>query len=242
MLHVPYDLSLEQNEQALSKEIKQWLAFAAQKLEEIALLQKLAQGDQSAAVQTALAENQQAIQNRKTSPLIHHDQVKERLWNLSASDKKRQSPFLERKPKQQQALQLPFFPTTTIGSFPQTNEVRVWWAKFKKGELSAAEYQHLLEEETRKTIAWQESIGLDVLVHGEFERNDMVEYFGEQLAGFVFTQHAWVQSYGSRCVKPPIIYGDVSRLSDMTVSWSVFAQAQTSKLVKGMLTGPVTIL
>ncbi|MNE29224.1 5-methyltetrahydropteroyltriglutamate--homocysteine methyltransferase [compost metagenome] len=134
------------------------------------------------------------------------------------------------------------FPTTTIGSFPQTPEVRSWRAKFKKGELTRQEYDQLIEKETEETIRFQEQIGMDVLVHGEFERNDMVEYFGEQLDGFVFTKNGWVQSYGSRCVKPPVIFGDVSRPNPMTVRWSSFAQSLTEKHVKGMLTGPVTIL
>jgi 5-methyltetrahydropteroyltriglutamate--homocysteine methyltransferase len=140
------------------------------------------------------------------------------------------------------ALKLPLFPTTTIGSFPQTAEVRSWRAKFKKGELSQSEYDNLIRKETEETIRFQEESGIDVLVHGEFERNDMVEYFGEQLDGFAFTKNGWVQSYGSRCVKPPVIYGDVSRPKPMTIKWAQFAQSLTPKWVKGMLTGPVTIL
>ncbi|GAB1857362.1 hypothetical protein MHTCC0001_21980 [Flavobacteriaceae bacterium MHTCC 0001] len=155
---------------------------------------------------------------------------------------KRENEFSIRKEKQNEVLNLPLFPTTTIGSFPQTKEVRSWRAKFKKGKLSQQEYDKLLKEETEKTIRIQEDIGIDVLVHGEFERNDMVEYFGEQLDGFVFTQNGWVQSYGTRCVKPPIIYGDVSRPTPMTVEWSTYTQSLTNNWVKGMLTGPVTIL
>jgi 5-methyltetrahydropteroyltriglutamate--homocysteine methyltransferase len=143
---------------------------------------------------------------------------------------------------QQNVLNLPPFPTTTIGSFPQTQEVRSWRAKYKKGELSAEEYDTLLKQETKRTIEWQEEIGIDVLVHGEYERNDMVEYFGEKLAGFVFSKNGWVQSYGTRCVKPPIIFGDVYRPVPMTVYWSQYAQSITEQKVKGMLTGPVTIL
>ena len=153
-----------------------------------------------------------------------------------------QSPFAKRKLKQREALRLPLFPTTTIGSFPQTTEVRNLRARFKKGELTLQQYDAAIEKETEETIRWQEEIGIDVLVHGEFERNDMVEYFGEQLAGFAFTKNGWVQSYGSRCVKPPVIYGDVYRPAPMTVRWSAFAQGLTKKHVKGMLTGPVTIL
>jgi 5-methyltetrahydropteroyltriglutamate--homocysteine methyltransferase len=155
---------------------------------------------------------------------------------------RRQSPFPERIVKQQQALRLPRFPTTTIGSFPQTQDVRQARAKFKKGELNAEQYDAFLKEKTAEAIRWQDEIDIDVPVHGEFERNDMVEYFGEQLSGFAFTKNGWVQSYGSRCVKPPVIYGDVSRPKPMTVGWSAYAQSLTEKHVKGMLTGPVTIL
>lgn len=239
-LHVPYDLELETNETGLTPEIKQWMAFARQKVEELALLKKLAEGDLS--VRGKLEENRQVMENKRTSPLIHNRKVEERCATVSENDTKRKSLFSVRKRIQHQELQLPPYPTTTIGSFPQTKEVRSWRAKFKKGELSAEEYDRLLKSETRKTIEWQERIGLDVLVHGEFERNDMVEYFGEQLEGFAFTQHGWVQSYGSRCVKPPVIYGDVSRSHPMTLYWTSFAQSLTSKPVKGMLTGPVTIL
>jgi 5-methyltetrahydropteroyltriglutamate--homocysteine methyltransferase len=189
-----------------------------------------------------LDENRQAMENKRTSPLIHNKEVEERCASVSDNDARRKSPFPVRKKLQQQELQLPSYPTTTIGSFPQTKEVRSWRAKFKKGELSAEEYDRLLKSETKKTIEWQERIGLDVLVHGEFERNDMVEYFGEQLDGFAFTRFGWVQSYGSRCVKPPVIYGDVSRPHPMTLYWANYAQSLTTKPVKGMLTGPVTIL
>ncbi|MDD3063940.1 MAG: 5-methyltetrahydropteroyltriglutamate--homocysteine S-methyltransferase, partial [Massilibacteroides sp.] len=186
--------------------------------------------------------NKQAHYNKRNSPLIHRPGINERLDCLTPQDLKRNLPFNERKKQQQGLLNLPLFPTTTIGSFPQTVEVRSWRSKYKKGELSAEEYDRLLREETARTIKWQDEIGLDVLVHGEFERNDMVEYFGEQLDGFTFTQNGWVQSYGSRCVKPPIIYGDVFRPEPMTVGWSTYAQSLTEKPVKGMLTGPVTIL
>ncbi|HSH67907.1 MAG TPA: 5-methyltetrahydropteroyltriglutamate--homocysteine S-methyltransferase, partial [Bacteroidia bacterium] len=161
---------------------------------------------------------------------------------ISEIDAQRKNPFIIRKEKQQKALKLPLFPTTTIGSFPQTAEVRSWRLKFRNGELTRQQYEELIRNETEETIRFQEETGIDVLVHGEFERNDMVEYFGEQLAGFAFTKNGWVQSYGSRCVKPPLIYGDVYRPAAMTVQWSAFAQSLTKKLVKGMLTGPVTIL
>jgi 5-methyltetrahydropteroyltriglutamate--homocysteine methyltransferase len=168
--------------------------------------------------------------------------VKKLMNEVSSEQLQRRSRFVERRAKQQERLNIPALPTTTIGSFPQTEEIRAARARFKKGELAAREYERLLEQKTAECIHWQEEAGLDVLVHGEFERNDMVEYFGEQLAGFAFTENGWVQSYGSRCVKPPIIFGDVSRPSPMTVRWSKFAQSLTRRPMKGMLTGPITIL
>ena len=253
-LHVPYDLALETKEQNLPVGIKRWMAFAAQKIEELAAIKALA-GDEIKAgfshqektseeegISSYYSENQKDISDRKVSPLIHNPEVKARVAALTDKDSHRHSAFEVRQKIQHEELHLPLYPTTTIGSFPQTKEVRSWRSKFKKGEISAAEYDQLLKEETRKCIEWQEEIGLDVLVHGEFERNDMVEYFGEQLAGFAFTQNGWVQSYGSRCVKPPVIYGDVERKQAMTVDWSTFAQSCTQLPMKGMLTGPVTIL
>ncbi|AZA49929.1 5-methyltetrahydropteroyltriglutamate--homocysteine S-methyltransferase [Chryseobacterium carnipullorum] len=242
LLHSPFDLDSEKNEDILSPEIKQWLAFAKQKVYEIVALKKLASGKADYQALQQYAENKKAIDARKTSTLIHNQQVKDRVEVTTEDDAKRNNPFSTRKEEQQKVLQLPMFPTTTIGSFPQTKEVRTWRSKFKKGELTAAQYDDLLKKETERTIRWQEEIGIDVLVHGEFERNDMVEYFGEQLEGFAFTQNGWVQSYGSRCVKPPVIYGDVHRPHPMTVYWSQYAQSLTQKWVKGMLTGPVTIL
>ncbi|WP_418124025.1 5-methyltetrahydropteroyltriglutamate--homocysteine S-methyltransferase [Chryseobacterium sp. PTM-20240506] len=242
LLHSPFDLDLEKNENILSPEIKQWMAFARQKVYEIVTLKKLASENPDYNTLQELAENKKAIENRKVSTLIHNQDVKNRVAVTTESDAQRNSPFNVRKEAQQKALELPLFPTTTIGSFPQTKEVRSWRAQFKKGDLTAQKYDQLLKEETQRTIQWQEEIGIDVLVHGEFERNDMVEYFGEQLAGFAFTQNGWVQSYGSRCVKPPVIYGDVHRPQPMTVYWSKYAQSLTQKWVKGMLTGPVTIL
>ncbi|SHH06259.1 5-methyltetrahydropteroyltriglutamate--homocysteine S-methyltransferase [Chryseobacterium vrystaatense] len=242
LLHSPFDLDLETNEKTLSPEIKQWMAFAKQKVYEVVSLKKLASGNADYQALQQYAENKKAIDNRKISTLIHNQDVKDRVEVTTEDDAKRNSPFSIRKEDQQKVLQLPLFPTTTIGSFPQTKEVRTWRAKFKKGELTAEQYDTLLKQETERTIRWQEEIGIDVLVHGEFERNDMVEYFGEQLAGFAFTQNGWVQSYGSRCVKPPVIYGDVHRPHPMTVYWSQYAQSLTQKWVKGMLTGPVTIL
>ncbi|KIO74494.1 5-methyltetrahydropteroyltriglutamate--homocysteine methyltransferase [Pedobacter lusitanus] len=242
LIHAPCDLELETNDQTLTPEIKQWLAFARQKVDEIVYLKQLAGKTPSNHAITALQDNVAANQSRRTSKLIHHDAVKNRIAGVTEKDENRLNPFSKRRIAQHNALKLPLFPTTTIGSFPQTPEVRSWRAKFKKGSLTLAEYDALIEKETEETIRFQENTGIDVLVHGEFERNDMVEYFGEQLAGFVFTKNGWVQSYGSRCVKPPIIFGDVHRPAPMTVRWSSYAQSLTSKWVKGMLTGPVTIL
>lgn len=238
LIHVPCDLELETNEESLKPEIKVWMAFAKQKLEELAALKKLvaSRGNE------LFSRNQKLIQARKSSNLVHNSNVKEEAWSLSRGSDTRKNPFSVRKILQQAHLDLPAFPTTTIGSFPQTKEVRAWRLQFKKGLLGKVEYESLLKQEIKETIQWQEEVGLDVLVHGEYERNDMVEYFGEKLDGFAFTQNGWVQSYGSRCVKPPVIYGDVSRPEAMTVEWTSFAQACTDKLVKGMLTGPVTIL
>ncbi|MEG0925428.1 5-methyltetrahydropteroyltriglutamate--homocysteine S-methyltransferase [Chryseobacterium sp.] len=239
LLHSPCDLDFETN---LNSEIKNWLAFAKQKVKEVVTLKELASGTENQDIINDFEENKKAVSSRKTSSLIHNEIVKQRSKAVTEKEAQRKNPFQARREEQQQALQLPLFPTTTIGSFPQTTEVRSWRAKFKKGELTAEQYDTLLKEETQRTIRWQEEIGIDVLVHGEFERNDMVEYFGEQLEGFVFTKNGWVQSYGSRCVKPPIIFGDVSRPAPMTVYWSQYAQSQTNQWVKGMLTGPVTIL
>jgi 5-methyltetrahydropteroyltriglutamate--homocysteine methyltransferase len=242
LLHSPCDLDLETNERTLPPAIKQWLAFAKQKIDEVVTLKQLAGEENTEVTKGKLKENILANESRKTSPLIHNARVSARLAGIGEKETRRENIFSIRKVKQREALHLPLFPTTTIGSFPQTTEVRNLRAKFKKGELTLEQYDGLIEKETEEAIRWQEEIGLDVLVHGEFERNDMVEYFGEQLAGFVFTKNGWVQSYGSRCVKPPIIYGDVYRPEPMTVRWSTFAQGLTGKPVKGMLTGPVTIL
>lgn len=242
LLHSPCNLDLEQDEQVLTPEIKNWMAFAKQKLAEVNVLRKLAEPVSAPFFAQQFAENQQAIQSRKDSNLIHKPQVKARVAALTEKDSHRPSPFAVRQALQLETLKLPLFPTTTIGSFPQTDDVRVLRANLKKGIISQEEYDAQIAIEIEKSIHWQEEIGLDVLVHGEFERNDMVEYFGEQLSGYVFSQNGWVQSYGSRCVKPPIIYGDVERPTAMTVRWSEFAQSKTQKLMKGMLTGPITIL
>ena len=237
MLHVPYDLD---DETELNPEIKNWLSFAKQKLNEICELYKLMNA--GIEIDNILQKNQNAVISRKKSSLINNEKIKQRVRTLSDNDIRRTSDFPIRQKIQHKRFGLPLFPTTTIGSFPQTKELRKLRLLLRKGDISQTEYENQIENETEKAIKWQEKIGLDVLVHGEFERNDMVEYFGEQLEGFIFTQNGWVQSYGSRCVKPPIIFGDVKRLHDMTVRWSVFAQSKTSKPVKGMLTGPITIL
>lgn len=242
LVHSPCDLTLETDEKNLSVEIKQWLAFAKQKIAEVACLKQLANGEETPILAKQLQDNQQAQHNRKTSTLIHNQAVQERLNAITDKDANRLNSFAERSISQKKSLGLPKYATTTIGSFPQTPEVRSWRAKLKNGSISLEEYNSLIAEETSKAVKWQEEIDLDVLVHGEFERNDMVEYFGEQLAGFAFSKNGWVQSYGSRCVKPPIIYGDVHRPQAMTVKWTSYAQSLTTRFMKGMLTGPVTIL
>ena len=234
LLHTPFDLDLETD---LNAEIKNWMAFAKQKLNEVRELHLILAGDNG-----LLYANKKAIDSRNHSALIHVAAVKERVNAIKDSDAQRNSPFVTRQQKQKALLRLPLFPTTTIGSFPQTDDIRQLRAHLKKGAITEQQYDEAIEKATIDVIRWQEKAEIDVLVHGEFERNDMVEYFGEQLDGFLFTRSGWVQSYGSRCVKPPVIYGDVSRPHDMTVRWSSFAQAQTKKLMKGMLTGPVTIL
>jgi 5-methyltetrahydropteroyltriglutamate--homocysteine methyltransferase len=228
LLHTPLDLDLETK---LDDELKSWLAFSKQKLAEVVAL---ARGDRAAVDASA-----RAAKSRRASPRINNPAVQRRAAAVTEKDHVRGEPFAVRRKAQ---LQLPRFPTTTIGSFPQTSEVRAARRKLNDGQLSQADYERFIEQQIGKTIKLQEDIGLDVLVHGEFERNDMVEYFGEQLAGFAFTEHGWVQSYGTRYVKPPIIFGDVSRPSAMTVRWSRYAQSLTQRPVKGMLTGPVTIL
>ncbi len=242
LMHTPCDLDEEVNDEVLLPEIKNWMAFAKQKLSEVVTLKELSATEISTHSKNALDENKKSIESKRTSSLIHKSDVKERVRKITTKDASRESNFIERQQKQQRALNLPLFPTTSIGSFPQTDEVRSWRTKLKKGELSTEAYENLIKSETEKAIRWQEEIGMDVLVHGEFERNDMVEYFGEQLQGYVFSKNGWVQSYGSRCVKPPIIYGDISRPKPMTLYWSSFAQSLTKKFMKGMLTGPVTIL
>ena len=238
LLHVPVDLQLESR---LDDELKQWLAFAVQKIEELDLLRRaLADGRESVAVE--LAASARATEARKTAARIHDRTVSERIAALTPDMRERRAGHAERVKTQSEVLNLPLFPTTTIGSFPQTGAVRKARAEYSRGVLDGKSYDAFLHQETERAIRWQEEAGLDMLVHGEFERNDMVQYFGEKLAGFAFTVNGWVQSYGSRCVRPPILYGDVSRPEPMTVDWWRYAQGLTDKPVKGMLTGPVTIL
>ena len=238
LLHTPIDLALETK---LDPEVKDWLAFASQKLEELSIL-RLGLSDGRYVISDELAANADSISKRRSSPLTNNRGVRQRVGEVTADWARRNVSFADRIKRQQEILNLPPLPTTTIGSFPQTAEVRKARAAFGKGELDDAGYEQFLREETERAVRWQEEIGIDVLVHGEFERNDMVQYFGEQLSGFAFTKAAWVQSYGSRCVRPPIIYGDVSRPKPMTVDWWRYSQSLTDKPMKGMLTGPVTIL
>lgn len=238
LLHVPVDLAVEQ---ALDDELRSWLSFAVQKLQELQLLAASLTVNPDVAVLQALEDQRAALQLRRDSPRIHNPVVQQRMQGLSALNRDRLV-FAQRIRTQQHKLGLPAYPTTTIGSFPQTSEIRVLRRDWRTGTLGDAAYEQAIRAEIEHVIRFQERIGLDVLVHGEPERNDMVEYFGELLGGFAFTQHGWVQSYGSRCVKPPIIFGDVARLAPMTVAWSAYAQSLTDKPVKGMLTGPVTLL
>lgn len=241
LIHSPIDLENERNEQSLPAAVKRWMAFARQKVDELRTIANIAGGAANDTDTAALGRNRRDMADKRTSPLIHRDDVKRRIASITEADKSRKSPYSARSVKQRAKLKLPTLPTTTIGSFPQTAEVRQWRSHFRKGDVTSEEYNEFLRTEIAKVIKTQEELGLDVLVHGEFERNDMVEYFGEQLDGFAFTQNGWVQSYGSRCVKPPIIYGDVARPRPMTVDWITYAQSQTKKPMKGMLTGPVTI-
>ena len=238
LLHVPVDLTQETE---LDAEVRNWLAFAQQKLEDLNLLARaLTHGRDTVAAE--LSANAQALASRRQSPRVHNSSVAASVATITPELGQRKSPFVERIALQQQHLNLPAFPTTTIGSFPQTAEIRQTRLQFRKGELDVGTYQERIREEIAHCVHQQEELGLDVLVHGEAERNDMVEYFGEQLEGYVFSRFGWVQSYGSRCVKPPILFGDISRPKAMTVDWINYAQSLTRKPLKGMLTGPVTIL
>ena len=238
LLHVPVDLA---SEQKLDGDVKSWLAFALQKLDEITLLATALNHGRDV-VQAELAANAAAIAARRHSPRVHDPAVKAAIAGLDAALGRRQSAYAARAPKQAALLKLPPFPTTTIGSFPQTAEIRHARSQFKAGQLDEPGYQAAMRAEIARSVREQEALGLDVFVHGEAERNDMVEYFGEQLDGYAFSQFGWVQSYGSRCVKPPILFGDISRPRPMTVEWIRYAASLTDKPMKGMLTGPVTIL
>ncbi len=238
LLHVPVDL---RSEGQLDGEIRSWLSFAIQKLDELQILAK-ALNDGPEAVAQTLADNAAAIAGRKASGRVHDQSVKTRIDSIDKDMGKRNSPYQKRSILQRERLDLPLFPTTTIGSFPQTREIRQTRRDYRAGRIDEETYRAAMQNEIEHCVREQMDLELDVLVHGEPERNDMVEYFGEQLEGYVFTQYGWVQSYGSRCVKPPIIYGDISRPRAMTVAWIQYAQSLTGKPMKGMLTGPVTML
>jgi 5-methyltetrahydropteroyltriglutamate--homocysteine methyltransferase len=238
LLHVPIDLDLETD---LDPDLHAWLAFSVQKMGELVTLgTALAKGRGS--VRDVLVASATAAAARKASAKVHDAAVAKRIATLNPALGKRISDFAERAKVQHERFKLPRFPTTTIGSFPQTADVRNARAAHARGSLSDSAYKTFLQNQTARTVRWQENIGLDVLVHGEFERNDMVQYFGEQLSGFAFTKHGWVQSYGSRYVRPPVLFGDVSRAQPMTVEWWQYAQSLTERPMKAMLTGPVTIL
>lgn len=236
-LHVPYSLAAETD---LDDNLRSWLAFGAEKVHEVVTLAR-ALRDGREAVADEIAASNAAVASRRSDPRLHNGQIRARIDSIVASGTQR-GPSAERRASQQERLQLPVLPTTTIGSYPQTPAIRKARAALRSGEIDQDEYVRRMKAEIADVIALQERLGLDVLVHGEPERNDMVQYFAEQLDGFFATQNGWVQSYGSRCVRPPILYGDVSRPQPMTVDWITYAQSLTDKPVKGMLTGPVTIL
>lgn len=238
LLHTPHTLA---SEKKLDPEIADWFSFASEKAVELAVIAK-AVTDGPASVKEQLEANAKSIQARATSERTNDPAVKDRQSKIAESDYNRKSEFTKRLDQQQKKLNLPLFPTTTIGSFPQTKEIRLSRSKFTKGEISAAEYDKFIEQEIDNSIKIQDELDIDVYVHGEPERNDMVQFFGEQLKGYTFTTHAWVQSYGSRCVRPPIIVGDISRPAAMTVKESKYAAGASKKPMKGMLTGPVTCL
>jgi 5-methyltetrahydropteroyltriglutamate--homocysteine methyltransferase len=240
LLHVPYTLKYETK---MDEDIKSWISYALEKLDEIRVIDRLFRGENLSEYEKEVLENNKtAIATRKTSSKIHDTVVQDRVSNLTDKDKHRSVPFEERIKLQHENLKYPVLPTTTIGSFPQTPELRKLRRDFKNGVISEEDYKAQIKQMIKELVEYQEAIDIDVLVHGEFERNDMVEYFGEQLKGVAFSQNGWVQSYGSRCVKPPLIFGDVSRPKDMTVEWITYAQSLTDRPMKGMLTGPVTML
>ena len=239
LLHSPVDLS---REDTLDAEFKRWMAFAVQKCEEVAVLARALDTPEAPDVLEALAQSRAVQDSRAASARIHKPAVQARVATITAADSQRQSPYASRISRQRARLDLPLFPTTTIGSFPQTGAIRLARQSFRQGKLTEVEYTEAMHSEIRHAVQVQERLGLDVLVHGEAERNDMVEYFAEQLDGYLFTRFGWVQSYGSRCVKPAVIYGDLSRPKAMTVEWIRYAQGLTDNVMKGMLTGPVTML
>lgn len=243
LLHSPVDLDAEPTggDEDLDDELRSWMSFAVQKVGEVATLAKgLAEGRE--AIASELDANDRALESRRNSHRTSNPEVRSRVEALTEADARRDSDFTERQKAQRERLGLPLYPSTTIGSYPQTTEIRTARAELREGKIDFPAYKERMESEIQKVISFQEEVGLDVLVHGEPERNDMVQYFGEQMMGYAFTQNAWVQSYGSRCVRPPIIFGDVSRPSPMTVDWHLYAQSLTELPVKGMLTGPVTML
>jgi len=245
MLHCPVDLDLETD---LDDAMRSWMAFAKQKVAEISVIARATNGARSGPsegdtdLRRALAANAAAMESRRASPRIHNPVVEQRVADVTPDMYERESPYADRRALQRQSIKLPSFPTTTIGSFPQTPEIRKARAANRQGKLSDTKYKGFLKQEIEQVIRYQEEVGLDVLVHGEPERNDMVEYFGERLEGYASTRNGWVQSYGTRCVKPPIIFGDIARPKPMTVDWITYAQSLTPKPVKGMLTGPITML
>ena len=238
LLHTPHTL---ESEKKLDAEVKDWFSFAVEKLAELVVIAK-AVTDGPASVREQLEANAKSIEARSTSKHTNDQKVKDRQANITEDMFERKSPFPIRIAQQEKFLKLPKFPTTTIGSFPQTKEIRIQRNKFTKGEITAQEYEKFIEKEIQDVVKIQEELDLDVWVHGEPERNDMVQYFGERLTGYVFTTHGWVQSYGSRCVRPPIIVGDISRPEAMTVKESKYAASISKKPMKGMLTGPITCL
>ena len=238
LLHTPHSL---ESEKSLPEEVKDWFSFAVQKVSEVVVIAK-AVSDGPAAVREALEANAKSMQARASSERTNNKAVKDRQASITPDQLERKSAFPERYTQQKKHLNLPTFPTTTIGSFPQTKEIRISRNKFTKSEITAEEYEKFIEKEIEEVVKIQDELGLDVYVHGEPERNDMVQYFGERLDGYVFTTKGWVQSYGSRCVRPPIIVGDISRPAPMTVKESKYAASISKKPMKGMLTGPITCL
>jgi 5-methyltetrahydropteroyltriglutamate--homocysteine methyltransferase len=241
LLHTPVDLDAEPPSEVLDDELRSWMAFAKQKVGEVVTLTRgLGQGREAIAAE--LDANDRALEDRRRSHRTRNPAVRQRVAGLADADARRDSPFEARREAQRGNLNLPLFPTTTIGSYPQTSEIRQARTELREHKIDSAEYERRMRAEIERVIRFQEEVGLDVLVHGEPERNDMVQYFAEQMDGYVFTQNAWVQSFGSRYVRPPIIYGDIARPRPISTAWIAYAQSLTDKPVKGMLTGPVTML